>query len=138
MLTVPGGADALAAAADYKSTAAELARLLPGKAALRSFGREDETIRPTYELLRAGSMPKSKSVFGQLLNGMLGDGKPGTVREQKIDGTTLPEFEKVRRYFGTTCLGMESTVEGWYLVGASLPRAGQSAVARTPEAPAGR
>ena len=139
VLVAPGGADALAAAADYKAAAAELARLLPGKAALRTFGREDETIKPTYELLRQGSMPKSKSVFGQLLNGMLGDGKPGTVREQKIDGTTLPEFESVRRYFGTTCLGMESTVEGWYFAGASLPRAGQTpAVARTPEAPAGR
>ena len=139
VLTVPGGADSLAAAADYKASAAELARLFPGKAAVRSFGREDETIRPVYELLRQGSMPKSKSVFGQLLNGMLGDGKPGTVREQKLDGTTLPDFEQVRRYFGTTCLGMESTVEGWYLAGASLPRAGQApAVARKPEAPAGR
>ncbi len=139
VLAAPDGADALAVAADYKATAAELARLLPGKAALRSFGREDETIRPAYELLRQGSMPQSKSIFGQLLNGMLGDGKPGKVREQKIDGTTLPEFEKVRRYFGTSCLGMQSTAEGWYLVGASLPRAGQpAAVARKPEAPAGR
>jgi hypothetical protein len=139
VLVAPGGPDALAAAADYKATAAELARLLPGKAAVRSFGREDETIRPTYELLRQGSMPKSKSVFGQLLNGMLGDGKPGSVREQKIDGSMLPEFDKVRRYFGTTFLGMESTVEGWYLAGGSLPRPGQApAVARKPEAPAGR
>ena len=139
VLVAPGGADALAAAADYKAAAAELGRLLPGKAALRSFGREDETIRPTYELLRQGSMPKSKSVFGQLLNGMLGDGKPGSVREQKIDGSQLPEFDAVRRYFGTTCLGMESTTEGWYLVGATLPRAGQaSAVALTPEGTPGR
>ena len=139
VLTAPGGADALAAAADYKATAAELARLFPGKAALRSFGREDETIKPAYELLRQGSMPKSKSVFGQLLNGILGDGKPGTVREQKIDGSTLPEFETVRRYFGTTCLGMESTAEGWYVAGAALPRGDRKPeMARSPEAPAGR
>ena len=139
VLANPGGADALAAAADYKATAAELARLFPGRAALRAFGREDETIKPTYELLRQGSMPKSKSVFGQLLNGILGDGKPGTVREQKIDGSTLPEFETVRRYFGTTCLGMESTAEGWYIAGAALPRGDRKPeVARSPEAPAGR
>ena len=139
VLANPGGADSLAAAADYKSTAAELARLFPGKAAVRSFGREDETIKPTYELLRQGSMPKSKSVFGQLLNGILGDGKPGTVREQKIDGSTLPEFESVRRYFGTTCLGMETTEEGWYMAGAALPRSDRKPeVARSPEAPAGR
>jgi len=139
VLANPGGADSLAAAADYKATAAELARLFPGKAAVRSFGREDETIKPTYELLRQGSMPKSKSVFGQLLNGILGDGKPGTVREQKIDGSTLPEFESVRRYFGTTCLGMETTEEGWYMAGAALPRSDRKReVARSPEAPAGR
>lgn len=139
VLANPGGADALAAAADYKATAAELARLFPGKAAVRSFGREDETIKPAYELLRQGSMPKSKSVFGQLLNGILGDGKPGTVREQKIDGSTLPEFESVRRYFGTTCLGMETTEEGWYIAGAALPRSDRKPeVARSPEAPAGR
>ncbi len=139
VLATPGGADTLAAAADYKATAAELARLFPGKAAVRSFGREDETIKPTYELLRQGAMPKSKSVFGQLLNGILGDGKPGAVREQKIDGSTLPEFETVRRYFGTTCLGMESTEEGWYVAGAALPRGDRKPeVARSPEAAAGR
>ena len=139
VLTSPGGAESLAAAADYRATAAELAKLLPGKAALRSFGREDEAIRPTYELLRQGAMPKSKSVFGQLLNGILGDGKPGSVREQRIDGSTLPEFDQVRRYFGTSCLGMESTADGWHIAGGSLPRPGREpVVARTPEAPAGR
>ncbi len=122
VLAGPGGGESLAAAADFKATAAELNRFFPGKAALRSFAREDETIRPAYELLRQGSMPKSKSVFGQLLNGILGDGKPGAVREQKIDGSSLPEFEQVRRYFGTVCLGMESTVDGWYIAGAALPR----------------
>ncbi len=120
VLTSAGGSDTLSAAADYKATAAVLATLLPGKAAIRSFTREDEAIRPTYELLRQGSMPKSKSVFGQVLNGILGDGKPGTVREQRIDGSSLPAFDTVRRYFGTACLGMESTAEGWYFTGATL------------------
>ncbi len=121
VLTPGGGSDTLAAAPDYTATAAALTRLLPGKAAIRSFAREDETVRPAYELLRQGSMPKSKSVFGQLLNGILGDGKPGTVREQRIDGSSLPEFDKVRRYFGTACLGMESTADGWYITGGTLP-----------------
>ena len=81
----------------------------------------------------------SKSVFGQLLNGMLGDGKPGSVREQRLDGSTLPEFELVRRYFGTTGMGMETRADGWYVVGAVLPPAQQDKeVARSPAQPVGR
>jgi len=133
----PGGVDGLAAAADHAAAIAEIERLLPGSAAIRSFVREEEAVRPTYELLRQGSMPKSKSVFGQLLNGALGDGKPGAVREQRLDGSSLPEFEKVRQYFGTAALGMQSRPDGWYLTGLALPRSPQEPeVARTPAASA--
>ncbi|MCS5618205.1 MAG: hypothetical protein NZ658_09420, partial [Pirellulales bacterium] len=140
VLTAEGGDDQLATAADYEAIAAELTRFASGDVASRSFGREDESIRPAYELLRSGSMPKSKSVFGQILNGILGDGKPDTVREQKIDGSTLPEFELVRKYFGTVGTCLEAVPEGWCLGGVALPRADQSEpeVARTPTTPVGR
>jgi hypothetical protein len=140
LLTAEGGPAALGAAADYKATVAEVARYAPGETAARSFGREDVSIRPTYELLRQGSMPKAKSVFGQLLNGVLGDGKPGTVREQRIDGSTLPEFDVVRKYFGTVGTALESFPDGWRLTGVALPRSGQAdpEVARTPSTEVGR
>ena len=82
-------------------------------------------------------MPKAKSVFGQLLNGILGDGKPGAVREQKIDGSTLPEFDVVRKYFGTMGTSLESFPDGWRLTGVVLPHAGQPEpeVARKPTTP---
>ena len=121
VLVTPGGADALASSPDYTAALAEIERLLPGPGALKSFGREADTVRPAYEMLRQGSMPKSKSVFGQLLNGILGDGKPGTVREQRLDGSTLPDFEQVRRYFGTAAMGMQSRPDGWFISGMSLP-----------------
>jgi hypothetical protein len=134
VLLTPGGIDALGGADDYAVVMAEIDRLLPGQSALKSFGREDKTIQPAYELLRRGSMPKSQSVFGQLLNALLGDGKPGTVREQRIDGATLPEFEVIRRYFGTAAVGMEAVADGWYVTGLSLPRATQEPeVARSPD-----
>ncbi len=126
----------LTAASDYKTMMVELARFAPGDASARSFGREDETIQPAYELLRSGSMPKSKSIFGQILNGILGDGKPGTVREQKINGSSLPEFAEVQKYFGTVGTVFETLPEGWLLTGVSLPRAGEPEpeVARSPAA----
>ena len=139
VLTTKGGVEGLASASDFSVTAAELKRLLPSKAAIRSFSREDESIRPAYELLKQGSMPKAKSMLGQLLNGILGDGKEGSVRSQKIDGSSLPDFASIQRYLGTAALGMESLPDGWYVAGLSLPKSGQEPeVARRPVAPVGR
>ena len=118
---------------DYGVVTEELSRLFPGETALRSFGRGDETIRPAYEMLRRGEMPKSKSLMGQLLNVVLGDGKEGSIREQRIDGSTLPEFDVIQRYLGAAGVGMETVPEGWYIAGVALPREGRSdTVAREP------
>ena len=140
VVTADGGAATLAAAPDYVAVQTELGKYVAAATASRGFGREDEAVRPTYELLRQGNMPKSQSLMGQMLNDLLGDGKPGTVREQKIDGSTLPEFEVVRRYFGTNGLAMESRSQGWYIVGLALPRSQQQEqeVARRPEEPSNR
>ncbi len=133
VLATNEGVESLGSTADYAKVAAELDRLLPGKAATRSFTREEEAIRPAYEMLRQGSMPKSKSLTGQLLNGILGDGKPGTVRTQRLDGSTLPDFEMIRRYFGTVGVGMQSLPDGWYITGMTLPRSQKEPeVARRP------
>ncbi|MFM8634616.1 MAG: hypothetical protein ACKOEX_07380 [Planctomycetia bacterium] len=138
VLSTKGGAEALAGAADYTAVAAELQRLLPGKAAVRSFNREDESIRPAYEMLRQGSMPKSKSMLGQVLNGLLGDGKEGTVREQRIDGSTLPEFEAIRGYLGMGATGLQTLPDGWYITGFSVAKGAEPEVARRPVTPVGR
>ncbi len=139
VLAKSGSVESLASAADYAGVTAEIRRLFPSHSAMRSFGRADESIRPAYEMLRQGAMPKSKSVMGQLLNAVLGEGKPGTVRAQKIDGSLLPDFEAVRRYFGPFGLGMESVADGWYFAGVSLPRSQpEPDVARRPATPVGR
>ena len=139
VLTTSAGEGGLAAAADYVVLTGEMRKLFPATSALRSFGRADESVRPAYEMLRKGEMPKSKSVMGQLLNAALGDGKEGSVRAQKIDGSTLPDFELIRKYFGTVGLGMESVPEGWYLAGLALPRSQtEPEVARRPVTPVGR
>lgn len=135
VLAARDGKVALAGAVDFSAAMAELVRLVPGGQASCTFYREDRAIQPSYELLRQGAMPKSKSVFGQLLNGLLGDGKPGSVREQRLDGSSLPEFGVVRRYLGTAALAMESRPDGWYIAGLTLPRAaGDGGVAQKPDA----
>ena len=137
VLATKGGVESLGTAADYAQVAGELVRLLPGNAAVRSFSREEELVRPAYEMLRQGAMPKSKSLTGQMLNAILGDGKPGTVREPRLDGGSLPDFELIRRYFGTAGIGMQTIADGWTISGVSLPRSqAEPEVARRPVSPA--
>jgi len=121
VLTTADSGDALVSRPDYRLVAGELESLFPGRRGLQGFGRSDESIRPAYEMLRRGSMPKSKSVMGQILNNLLGDGKPGTVRDQQIDGSSLPEFELIRQYFGTGGFVMRTLEDGWFIGGLTLP-----------------
>ena len=122
VLTTVDSADSLAVMSDYERVNAELSRLYPGPVALRGFARSDDSIRPAYEMLKSGSMPKSKSVTGQILNSLLGDGEPGSVRDQKIDGSTLPDFELIRKYFGIGGFSMQNLEDGWLLGGMTLAR----------------
>jgi len=122
VIETSGGPKALAESADYKVVTTEMQKLFPSKTALRSFGRAEETVRPTYEAIKNGWMPTSKSLLGQMLNGMLSDGKPGSVRKQRIEGSSLPEFEVVRKYFGTIGLSVESTEDGWFVGGMAVAR----------------
>lgn len=46
-----------------------------------NFSRTDEEYRPVYELFRAGRMPESETMFGKLLNMLLGDNRSGVPRD---------------------------------------------------------
>lgn len=115
----------------YQDVAAELKRLLGGEWALSSFSHTEKSVRPAYELLRAGRLPESKSLVGTLLGRLLegerpqdgqrrGGSQDPAGRKQRVDGSSLPEFEQISRYFGVNGISMQSTPEGWYLVGVGL------------------
>lgn len=107
---------------DYQVVVETMKRLGAGENCLRSFSRTDEEYRPTYELLRMGKMPESETLFGRLLNAILGPRKKGAVREQKIDARELPDYQVVRRYLGPAGLFAASEPEGWFIVGFTLPK----------------
>jgi hypothetical protein len=133
--------------ADYQEVAAELKRQLGGAWSLSSFTRTEKSIRPAYELLRAGRLPESKSLAGTLLRRFLegedrqegqrrGTSREPAERKQRVDGSSLPEFEQISRYFGVSGMSMQSTPEGFYLVGVGLWDGGKkpaSAQAITPK-----
>jgi hypothetical protein len=83
----------------------------------------DEEWRPTYELIRQGKMPQSETMFGKMLNNLLTsevERGEGIIRQQRIDGSTLPSFEAIRRYFGPSGRSLRSERDGWVLSGAIL------------------
>ncbi|MEI6256819.1 MAG: hypothetical protein WCQ77_09280 [Planctomycetota bacterium] len=126
------GSESLAANPGCEEVVAELQRLLPGDVAVSTYSCTERMIRPAYELLRAGRLAESKGLAGTMLRRLLEgsrepDGKQNAAAEitQKIDGSSLPEFDQVSRYFGSSGLSMQSTPDGWYFVGVGLWDGGQ-------------
>jgi hypothetical protein len=125
----------LKTASDYREVDNALSQLLPGTASARFFVRTDEAYRPVYELLRQGKMPESETLLGRLLNRLLTppeDEDEGILREQKIDGRQLPDFEMVRRYFSPSGTIVRTSEDGWFIVGATLSKLAPQA--RAPDA----
>jgi hypothetical protein len=113
----------LASSADYKQLVAVMDKLAPGDRSGWGFGRGDEEVRPVFEMVRQNRMPESKSMLGKMLNNMLttdADRKSNSPRKQRVDGSSLPEFESVRRYFGPHADVVHSEKDGWFVTAAVL------------------
>jgi hypothetical protein len=120
VLTEVGNGQKLSESPDYLRVEAELGKLAMKEQCGQAFTRTDDAYRGVYELLRTGKMPESESMFGKLLNSMLGEGKEGVLREQRIDGSKLPDYDMVRRYLGPAGATMTTEEEGWFLTGFTL------------------
>ncbi len=118
-----GQRDRLASSADYQQVLEQFNELSPGERCGWHFGRSDEEFRPTFELIRQGKMPEAKTMLGKFLNNVLTteeEREDGVLREQQIDGSTLPSFEAVRRYFGPHGRVTRSERDGWFITGVML------------------
>ena len=112
----------LGTAADYRRIVEEMQALGADKIAVRSFSRSDEAFRINYELLRTNQMPKAENIMGKLLNELLTDGKPGTVRRARLDGSKLPSYDAVRRYLGPAGGFVITEPDGWLVTGFMLEK----------------
>ncbi len=112
---------------DNQRIAAALSKLSDDKrVSFRQFARIDQSLRTNYEMIRQGKMGSSQTVLARLLN--LAFTSPSTnadvPRQQKIDGTKLPENyeEIVAPYFGPMGWVMETTDDGWLVTGCMLKK----------------
>jgi len=112
----PPPASALATTADFVAVTAELQKFLPAEnpqLVSAGFVRVDELIRNDYELFRNGQMPGSKTVVGRALDLLLADEtKPGP-REKRLDGSKLPPFAQIEKYFAPLGAIVRNTPDGW-------------------------
>lgn len=118
-------AEKLSAAGDFKAVENVMSQLLSGPISAKFFVRTDEAYRPVYEMVQQGKMPESESLLGRVLNRMLTPPEnedEGILREQRIDGSKLPDFEMVRRYFGPAGTVVRSDEDGWFIVGTTLSK----------------
>ncbi len=118
-----GQRERLASSADYHQMQEIMNKLAPGERSAYHFGRSDEEVRPTFDLIRQEKMPQSKSMLGKLLNKILtteDEKKQGVPRRQRVNGANLPEFEAVRRYFGPHGAVVRSEKDGWFVTSVLL------------------
>jgi hypothetical protein len=120
ILSQPQGQEPLSDSVDLKLVQEELRKFTAAESSAMTFSRTDEEYRSVYELFRQGRMPESETMFGKLLNLILGDNKAGVPRTQRLDGSKLPDFEAVRRYFGPAGVTINSEENGWFLTGFTL------------------
>jgi hypothetical protein len=128
LLRVLGGFpenERLANSPDYQKVAKAMEYLSPGERSGWSFGRTEDELRPTFELLRQGKMPQAKTMLGKFLNNLLltkEERKDGTIRKQQIDGSNLPDFESVKHYLGPAGRALRSEKDGWFVTVAVLKK----------------
>jgi hypothetical protein len=127
-----GQRELLTSSGDYELVANRMEQLAGGPRSGWSFVRTDEAFRPEYELIRQGRMPESETMFGKFLNRLLTtevEKEEGILRKQRLDGSDLPSFETVRRYFGPAGRVLRSDKDGWLLTGTLLHKEAPARVA---------
>ena len=108
--------------AEYQQVSAALHALGAGDDSFRFFTRIDQVCQVSYELLREGKMPESQSMLGKVLNRFLGPEDDEMLREQRVNGTTMPEFQWVRKYLGLSGAFIRSDDQGWFISGCVVAR----------------
>jgi hypothetical protein len=114
--------DTLIASADFQAVNAALESLGASADSFRYFSRADESIRPTYELMRQGKMPEAETMLGRLLNELFSGEDDELLRKQKIDATQLPDYQVIRRHLGPGGVFVRTEQNGWMVIGCGLSK----------------
>jgi hypothetical protein len=67
-------------------------------------------------------MPQSESLLGRTLNSLAAPGNDKTPRQQRIDGSKLPDYKVVSKALGPSTAAMTSEKEGWFIKGVLMEK----------------
>jgi hypothetical protein len=90
-------------------------------ASFQQFGRLHESLHVNYELFRQGKAPSPKKTYRGLLHNIVAGESP-PLKQPKIDGSKLPPFDAVKKYFGLSGIAGKTTDTGWFLHGFVLKK----------------
>ena len=95
-------------------------KTLDGKSFLRVFSRSADIVMPSYEMIRKREIPKSRTLIAWFFNNVLASVNEQGERVINIDTSKMPEFDKMRHYFGTAGMFGVAEENGWYTQGFQL------------------
>ena len=75
--------------------------------------RTDRAYRIQYELFREGKLKQSQSMLASLLDRLLQDNSEIKVKEQAVQGSTLPPFEAISHFLQPSGMMVRTADHGW-------------------------
>jgi hypothetical protein len=120
----------LASQSDYQAVQEALKELGANEnenVSFQHFVRNDVANEPNYEMFRQGKMSKNESLLAYALNWLLAPDDEGIEREQRYDGSKLPEYSEIRGYFRPAGLFVTTEQNGWLVSGCLLGREARQA-----------
>lgn len=87
----------------YKRTMAVAKQRCGNSACMWVYSPTENNYRLNYELFKAGKSVESKTMLSRIIKAISGTDSPKTKQQtQTVDGSTLPPFDQIKTYFGTS------------------------------------
>lgn len=123
LIKTPKAAQPLANDKDFAQVIQQCQALHPGDDCMQIFTRDDERMFLAYELFRQGKLPEADLPIADAMNAIFGqDLAEGEIRKARLDGSKLPDYSVVRKYFHNSGMFSSTEADGWFMMGFSLDK----------------
>jgi hypothetical protein len=89
---------------------------------VKVFSRSADVTKPVYEMFRNKEVPRSKTLIAWFLNSIMVSTDEDGEKIISLDTGKMPEFEKIRHYFGSGGMLGITEENGWYLQGFQIKK----------------
>ena len=86
----------------YKRTMAVAQKRCNNSACVWVYSPTENNYRLNYELYKDGKAIESNTMLSRIIKAISGTDKPKTQQTSKIDASSLPPFDQIKSYFGTS------------------------------------